>query len=391
MNTTTSSIRDNDAQVKQRRIEHSSLPPDVRRKLFERLHGVAQACHVNYATSPRIRYEYPPINATILENMAACLATTPRFYVQTLHLMNKMNLPCPLVGYVRQPCCFATAAAVSSGGARTESIPMVIDMSSSSAESELELDDSGEKQKLTKSTKVLVQSRPKKLKVKSFKPAAAVATATVTETALERQQVFETASLATSEEPQQYKKRQQSEQQQATTSDFFANRLVLASEFEGFARVAPITSSEQANNPPLATNDDQSATEQQFDDDKLQGFISKRQLEENRLRLSEMHDLAVFKSYERGEATSRLYIKNVARKATEADIRFIYGRYVDWSSEQQSASFDIRLMTEGRMKGQAFVTLANETVASKALAETNGYMLHDKPLVVQFARSAKPK
>lgn len=43
------------------------------------------------------------------------------------------------------------------------------------------------------------------------------------------------------------------------------------------------------------------------------------------------------------------------------------------------------------MKGQAFVTLQNMEQAQKALQETNGYILKDKPMVVQFARSAAIK
>lgn len=43
------------------------------------------------------------------------------------------------------------------------------------------------------------------------------------------------------------------------------------------------------------------------------------------------------------------------------------------------------------MKGQAFVSLQNVELAQKALKETNGYILKDKPMVVQFARSAAAK
>lgn len=46
-------------------------------------------------------------------------------------------------------------------------------------------------------------------------------------------------------------------------------------------------------------------------------------------------------------------------------------------------------MQEGRMKGQAFITLQNTSQARLALKETNGYILKDKPMVVQFARDAK--
>lgn len=49
--------------------------------------------------------------------------------------------------------------------------------------------------------------------------------------------------------------------------------------------------------------------------------------------------------------------------------------------------FDIRLMQTGRMKGQAFVGLSGEGVASHALQETNGYVLHGKPMVVVSAMS----
>ena len=53
--------------------------------------------------------------------------------------------------------------------------------------------------------------------------------------------------------------------------------------------------------------------------------------------------------------------------------------------------FDIRLMKEGKMKGQAFVTLPNESAAKEAIEDVNGFQLHGRPMVVHFARSAKPK
>ena len=87
----------------------------------------------------------------------------------------------------------------------------------------------------------------------------------------------------------------------------------------------------------------------------------------------------------------RLYIKNLAKVVTNKDLHYIFGRYVDWDREEHKLMFDIRLMQEGRMKGQAFITLPTEKDAKDALRDTNGYVLKDKPMVVQFARSAKPK
>ena len=120
-------------------------------------------------------------------------------------------------------------------------------------------------------------------------------------------------------------------------------------------------------------------------------FISSRELRKGRLSSSEMRDTSVFKKYEEGEPSTRLYIKNIAKQVTEKDLHFVYGRYVDWGKQDHCNMFDIRLMKEGRMKGQAFVTLPNIKRAKEALKDTNGYVLQSKPVVVQFARSAKAK
>lgn len=47
-----------------------------------------------------------------------------------------------------------------------------------------------------------------------------------------------------------------------------------------------------------------------------------------------------------------------------------------------SFSSSIKLMTSGRMKGQAFVSYSSTEEATEALEETNGYKLQDKPIVV---------
>ena len=39
-------------------------------------------------------------------------------------------------------------------------------------------------------------------------------------------------------------------------------------------------------------------------------------------------------------------------------------------------------MQSGRMKGQAFVGMPDGEMAAEALQDTNGYMLHGKPMVV---------
>ncbi|NWT76769.1 RBM40 protein, partial [Prunella himalayana] len=141
---------------------------------------------------------------------------------------------------------------------------------------------------------------------------------------------------------------------------------------------------------PAPSSNDKMETEEE-DDEIPSEFISRKDLEKNRLSREEMEKYSVFKNYEPGDPNCRIYVKNLAKQVQEKDLKFIFGRYVDFQSEVERNMFDIRLMKEGRMKGQAFIGLPNEKAAAKALKEANGYVLFEKPMVVQFARSARPK
>lgn len=135
-------------------------------------------------------------------------------------------------------------------------------------------------------------------------------------------------------------------------------------------------------------NDDAESSEEELGETE---FVSARQLRKGRISGHEMKETAVFKNYDSGEASSRLYIKNLAKTVTEKDLHRIYGRYVDWTSDTEKAIFSTLLMTSGRMKGQAFINLPSESKTKEALDDTNGYRLHERPMVVSFARTAIPK
>jgi len=45
----------------------------------------------------------------------------------------------------------------------------------------------------------------------------------------------------------------------------------------------------------------------------------------------------------------------------------------------------------GRMKGQAFVTFPNVESAKRALSEVHGYLLHYKPMIIEFGKSTEKK
>ena len=119
-------------------------------------------------------------------------------------------------------------------------------------------------------------------------------------------------------------------------------------------------------------------------------LISLEEIVKNRLneeQLRQFDNGRLYRNYERGHLSQRLYIKNIETK--HVDERILHSLYDRYQSD--SSPIDIRLLREGKMKGQAFVTFPNEGLALNALNDTNGYILYEKPIVVQFARTAKPK
>lgn len=64
---------------------------------------------------------------------------------------------------------------------------------------------------------------------------------------------------------------------------------------------------------------------------------------------------------------------------------------MNYNNESETNMFDIQLLKQGRMKGQAFVGFSTVDTATAALNATNSYQLMNKPMVVHYARSKKPK
>lgn len=270
-----------------------------------------------------------------------------------------MNLPCPLVSFVR-----TARPPIPNQQLNTNLKQPTID---SSSESEIEIESEKESIKRV-SNEVLNKSMPKRLKVQAF---LKTHQDDESKNKVQLDEIFENQFQITESTNQRVELKQY-------------DRQVVQCEGEGFAKIIPI---DKSPSDILVTNSINKLNEESVKSD----FITLNELEKNRLKISEMKQLPLFKSYEKGETSSRLYIKNLAKNVQESDLKYIFGRYVDWNNEISTNSFDIRLMKEGRMKGQAFITFAREETADRALSETNGYMLFDKPLVISFARSAKPK
>ncbi|KAL1459381.1 hypothetical protein WDU94_011368, partial [Cyamophila willieti] len=113
------------------------------------------------------------------------------------------------------------------------------------------------------------------------------------------------------------------------------------------------------------------------------------QLSDAELRLiprfteDEIRMIPRFQNWSKGEPFRTLYIKNLSSKVTDTDLASIFQHYQD----PQCPRIVYRLMTSGKMRGQAFVDFHNIHMAERALEERNGLALKDKPIVIQFARN----
>ncbi|XP_043231892.1 RNA-binding region-containing protein 3-like isoform X2 [Amphibalanus amphitrite] len=347
--------------------------------------------------SPLLRYSYPPPTADTLARICAALRSSPRFYTQVLHLMNKLSLPAPFASsVVRTPVPPAAAAAAEMPAPRDIPPPPPPSLPPASAEtrdaevqtepgdSDSDSDESewasdgeaatrppAKRQRLERLPDTAKRLRAARLQRRSV--AAATPTAPVTAHVPLSEVFEERVTVAPARKPVLRLPAETPAPQPAT------NGTAAAEAEGGFAKLYPVRTAESGD------GSDQEGEEEESE------FITDRQLAENRLSAEDRKLLPVFARYTAGEVSARLYIKNLDKRVVAADLRRVFGRYIDWTDEEHKNAFDIRLMQEGRMKGQAFISLPSTAAAERALADTHGFILRDKPMVVQFARSARPR
>ncbi|XP_005050601.1 PREDICTED: RNA-binding protein 40 [Ficedula albicollis] len=363
--------------------------------------GIAPNHGLTFPINSCLKYLYPPPSSAILANIANALASVPKFYVQVLHLMNKMNLPPPFGPITARPPMYEEYLPVPVPPPPIPPLPPEEpplpeeeeEQLSSGDESEYESDNDEEKERMTKLMELatLQPKRPintkkrgvrKKQRIKDMLNVPVCTSHSNSHPTLSPSDVFEQPQHVGHKKIEFHISTEipavlQINSEKEEKNDLYATTEEINNT--GFGRIFPAPSS-----------NDKMETEEE-DDEIPSEFISRKDLEKNRLSREEMEKYSVFRNYEPGDPNCRIYVKNLAKQVQEKDLKFIFGRYVDFQSEVERNMFDIRLMKEGRMKGQAFIGLPNEKAAAKALKEANGYVLFEKPMVVQFARSARPK
>ncbi|XP_012526949.2 RNA-binding region-containing protein 3 [Monomorium pharaonis] len=371
------------AELSQQGIEHKApASDDAKMETVSKSHVQAFLRKLNNWTMnhdftqpppPNIRYKYMMPTRDTLIRIAIQLLTQPAFYTQVLHLMNKMNLPPPFeelemeFPMLREVYNMEKYKDIFHDRVNEEEME----------EEESELESDGEDNIRPLEVIPVKRKRPqstKRLKIPKFvNPAKNIVIPSSTQKVLKPEDMFESVQrgetknlkieLKTLDKPLE-----------ATTSAIQDSTVTVDG---GFGLIFPVNK----------TTEDAKNCEENAETPKNK-FITSEELT-NKISANDQRLLPVFKNYHPGKPSNRLYIKNLAKQVEMKDLHYIYQRYVITGLKDAENEYDVRLMQEGRMKGQAFVTLQNVVQAKMALEETNGYILKDKPIVVQFAKGAK--
>lgn len=106
--------------------------------------------------------------------------------------------------------------------------------------------------------------------------------------------------------------------------------------------------------------------------------IPEEMIVQNRVSLEEICNMPRFSNYSPGEPSKTLYLKNLTKDVTEANLVAMFSRF-----EKPGCAVNYKLCS-GRMRGQAFVSFPDEEVANQALQLVNGFVYKGKPIIVQF-------
>ncbi|KAK3571549.1 hypothetical protein QTP86_013179 [Hemibagrus guttatus] len=300
--------------------------------------GIAPSLGLNFQANLTLKYLYPPPSSGILTNITHTLLSVPKFYVQVLHLMNKMNLPCPFGPVTTPPPVYTMAynpwpLMVPPPPTLPPENPPLPEGTSDEEESEYESGDDEDKERMIRIMGLINQpcKRPLRTKIAATrkKPKLKDLLFTPKPEPHRPSDVFEQLLHL---EPKKIEfhiptetsaRSQEDEEEEEETREEAADLAEQEAEGSGFGKLYPSTQS--CREEESIEKEDEIPSE----------FISRRELEKGRLSRDEMKRMSVFKNYEPGEPTCRLYVKNIAKQVEENDLKYIYSRYIDTSLEDE--------------------------------------------------------
>ncbi|XP_045795565.1 U11/U12 small nuclear ribonucleoprotein 65 kDa protein [Trifolium pratense] len=306
---------------------------------------IAHRLGVDYPFPPHLEYAYPPPDGNILTNIVNALIAVPRFYTQVLHLMNKMNIPAPFRMALPTPPLPPEVPAPPLPVPPPHSVttkPQSAAMSSDESEMESSDEDGG--------------ARTQNSGRKRARRGAIVGPAIDKDVAHEAVGV-KPATLIPKKIP------------------MIKKNPVLK------IKIAPKATLDEHKE----TGTGQELPEPEKDTLDPNKFLTPDELEKGKLPPEEILSLPMFKNYLPGNPASVLYIKNLAKDVIADDFYLLFGSFFG-STEAAKSDLQVKLMQEGRMKGQAFLTFPSIELAHRALNVVNGYVFKGKPMIIQFGR-----
>ncbi|KAL2630775.1 hypothetical protein R1flu_015461 [Riccia fluitans] len=320
---------------------------------------IAPNLGVDYAFPPHLEYAYPPPDGNILTNIVNALIAVPRFYTQVLHLMNKMNLPAPFRPALPTPPLPPSASA--------QAIPKRQAGDLSSGESELESSEEEDESAVDGTSHDPSTSDKDALKISSRKRMKREA---ILGPAADKEASHEAAGV----------------------------RPIAVSKGLTIKKKAPVlqikitpksTGKELMEDVKVPEAVQPEAVEYVEPPVEERATATQEELEAGKLHASDMLSLPIFRNYAPGDPTKVLYIKNLAKDVTVEDLYYVYGAFFVSRSEAMQL-LSMKLMQEGRMRGQAFVYWPSVDLAKIALAGSHGYVLKSKPMVVHINLKSPP-
>lgn len=327
-------------------VHNPTINRDIQETEVSRSEPIAPRLGVDYPFPPHLEYAYPPPDGNILTNIVNALIAVPRFYTQVLHLMNKMNIPAPFRMALPSPPLPPSVPVPPPPPPPLAAKPPSADLSSE--ESEMESSDEE------------VDGKPSSTSRgrKRVKREAIVGPAVDKDVAHE-DVGLKPAILVPKERPMIKKK----------------NPIVQI-------KIAPKVVNNEHKDDSI-TKDSEHPKNESSD---INSFATPEELERGKLPPEEILSLPMFKNYAAGNPASVLYIKNLAKDIVADDFYYIFGSLFG-SVDAAKSGLSLKLMQEGRMRGQAFVTFPSVELAHYALNLVNGYVFKGKPMIIQFGRN----
>ncbi|XP_057437670.1 U11/U12 small nuclear ribonucleoprotein 65 kDa protein [Lotus japonicus] len=303
---------------------------------------IADRLGVDYPFPPHLEYAYPPPDGNILTNIVNALIAVPRFYTQVLHLMNKMNIPAPFRMALPTPPLPPEVPAppppVPPPHPSVTAKPQSAELSSDESEMESSDEEDGARRKRARRETIVGPAIDKDVAHESVgvKP----------------------ATLVPKEIP------------------MIKKNPVLK------IKIAP----KATLNEHKDDDTKQDLQEPENDIPDTNKFLTPDELERGKLPPEEILSLPMFKNYTPGNPAPVLYIKNLAKDVIADDFYFIFGSLFG-NIEDAKSGLQVKLMQEGRMRGQAFLTFPSTELAHHALNLVNGHVFKGKPMIIQFGRN----